>query len=84
MTRESRLPPRVLVSFRRRACHVVPRRVRPDVVPFAPGVSVGQNGVGVRVLKGPQRPAVRVSGRQQKAWRGLVRSAATDGARRDW
>jgi hypothetical protein len=43
----------------------MPRRARPDVVPFAPGVSVGQNGVGVRVLKGPQHLAVWVLGRLQ-------------------
>jgi hypothetical protein len=60
---------------------VVPRRARSDVVSFTPGVSAGQNGVGVEVLKGPQRLAARVPGRQQQAWREPVpvRSTATDG-----
>jgi hypothetical protein len=68
VAREPRLPPRALVSFRRRARHVVPRHARPDIVPFTPGVSASQNGVGIGVLKGPQRPAVRVPRRQQQAW----------------
>jgi hypothetical protein len=78
--------PRAPVLFRRGVRRVVPRRARPDDVPFAPGVIVGQNGADVGVLKGPQRPAARVPGRQQQAWRGPVpaRSTATDGARRGW
>jgi hypothetical protein len=64
----------------------VPRRARPNVIPFAPSVSAGRNGVGVEVLEGLQRPAARVPGRQQQAWRELVsaRSTTTDGARRGW
>jgi hypothetical protein len=45
------------------------RRARPDVIPLAPGVSAGQNGVDAEVLKGLQRPAARASGCQQQAWR---------------
>jgi hypothetical protein len=64
----------------------MPQRARPDVVPFAPGASAGQNIVGVVVLKGPQCPPARVLERQQQAWRepALVRSTATGGARRGW
>jgi hypothetical protein len=56
---------------------------RPDVVSLALGVSAG-HGVGVEVLKGPQRPAARASGRQQQVWREPVpvQSTAMDGARR--
>jgi hypothetical protein len=70
----------------RGVCRVVPRRVRPDVVPLVLGVSAGRNRVGVEVRKGPQRPAARVPGRQQRAWREPVpaQSIATDGARRGW
>jgi hypothetical protein len=63
VTRDSHLPPRVLVSFRRRVRHAVPRRVRPNVVLFAPGARIGQNGVGVGVSKGPRRSPVQVPGR---------------------
>jgi hypothetical protein len=61
-------------------------RARPDVVPFAPDVSAGQNAVGVSVLKGPQCPPVRALERQQQAWREpvLARSTAMGGARRGW
>jgi hypothetical protein len=47
-------------------CRVVPRRVRPGIVPLASDESAGQNGVGVEVLKGPQHPVARVPGRQQQ------------------
>jgi hypothetical protein len=64
----------------------MPRRVRPDVVPLAPGVSAGRNGVDVEVRKGPQRPAAWVPGRQQRVWREPVpaQSIATNGARHGW
>jgi hypothetical protein len=62
------------------------RRARPDVIPFAPGASDGQNAVDVGVLKGPQHPPARVLERQQQAWRepGPAQSTATGGARRGW
>jgi hypothetical protein len=84
--REPRAPPRAPASFRRGVRRIVPWRARPDVIPFEPGVSAGLNGVGVEVLKGPQRLAARVPGRQQQAWREPVqaRSTTTDGARRGW
>jgi hypothetical protein len=40
------LPPALL---RRELRRIVPRRVRPDVVPLAPGLSAGRNSVGVVV-----------------------------------
>jgi hypothetical protein len=49
--------------LRREVRRVVLRCARPDVVPLAPGVSAGWNGVGVEVQKGLHRPAARVSGR---------------------
>jgi hypothetical protein len=49
--------------FRQGVCCVVPLRVRPGVVLLTPGVSAGQNGVDVDVLKDPKCLAARAPGR---------------------
>jgi hypothetical protein len=86
MAQEPHPPPRSSALFHRGVRRVVPRRARPNVVPLATDVSTGPNGIGVKVWKGPRRPAARVPGRQQRAWREPVpaQSIATDGARRGW
>jgi hypothetical protein len=56
-------PPRAPALFRQGVCCVVPLRVRPGVVLLTPGVSAGQNGVDVDVLKDPKCLAARAPGR---------------------
>jgi hypothetical protein len=86
MAREPHAPPWVSPLSRWRVHRVMPRRVQPDVVPFALGAHAGWNSIGVEVLKGPQRPLVWALEHQRRAWREPVqaRSTATGGAQHGW